>query len=189
MFSIKKYSLQTPIKSLFLVKPLNISFCSIKQFSTSSVQMREKDSAFVSENFLLASFIFKKFISLVMKDGKKFKSEKIFKKILVGISLKGYSPSSVLVLAINNVKPVVDVRTVRRRGKNFRVPFPLKNSRQLTKSIQTLLRVSKNKIFFEKYLIEELITSSKGRSRSIKATLRLHKFAFQNRSFSNYRWF
>jgi small subunit ribosomal protein S7 len=142
-----------------------------------------------SETFFLSSLIFKKFISQIMKDGKKFKSEKILKKILVGISLKGYSPMSTVIMAVNNVKPIVDVRTVRRRGKKFRVPFPLKNSRQITKSIQTLLRVSKNKIFFEKFLIEELINSAIGRSRSIKATLRLHKFAFQNRSFSNYRWF
>jgi len=137
----------------------------------------------------LSSFIFKKFVSQIMKDGKKFKSENILKKILVGISLKGYSPSSTLVVAVNNVKPLVDVRVVSRRGKKFRVPFPLKNSRQITKSIQTLLKVSKNKTLFEKFLIEELISSASGKSRSIKATLRLHRFAFQNRSFSNYRWF
>jgi ribosomal protein S7 len=122
-----------------------------------------------------------------MKDGKKFKSEKLLKNILVGISLRGYSPYSTLVLAVNNIKPLVDVRVVRRRGKNFRVPFPLKNSRQITKSIQTLLRVSKNKIFFKTLIVDELINSAIGKSRSLKTTLHLHKFAFQNRSFSNYR--
>lgn len=138
---------------------------------------------------LLSSFILKKFISQIMKDGKKFKSEKLLKKILVRISLKGHAPLNTLVLAINNVKPVVDVRTIRRKGKKFKVPVPLKNSRQITKSIQTLLRVSKNKLFFEEFLVDELINSMRGRSKSLKITLRLHKFAFQNRSFSNYRWF
>lgn len=139
------------------------------------------------DDLFLSSFILKKFISQIMKDGKKFKSEKILKKILIRISLKGYSPVKTLVLAINNVKPVVDVRTIRRKGKKFRVPVPLKNSRQITKSIQTLLRVSKNKLHFEEFLVDELINSMLGRSRSLKVTLRLHKFAFQNRSFSNYR--
>ena len=121
-----------------------------------------------------------------MKDGKKFKIENILKNIFIQISLKGYSPVITLVLAINNVKPVVDVRKVKVRGKSFRVPFPLKTSRQITKSIQILLRIPK-KNFFEKFLAEELIKSASGYSRSIKTTLRLHKFAFQNRSFSNYR--
>lgn len=124
-----------------------------------------------------------------MKDGKQFKSERLLKKILVQISLKGYPPVSTLVLAINNVKPVVDVRTIRRKGKKFKVPVPLKASRQITKSIQTLLGVSKNKIFFEDYLADELINSMLSESKSLKVTMRLHKFAFQNRSFSNYRWF
>lgn len=101
--------------------------------------------------------------------------------------MKGYSPTNTLVLAINNVKPVVDVRTIRRGGKKVKIPVPLKNSRQITKSIQTLLRVSKNKIFFDSFLAEELINSMLGRSRSLKMTLRLHKYAFQNRSLKHYR--
>lgn len=143
----------------------------------------------LNENEFLNSFIIKKFTSQIMKDGKKFKSESLLKKILVRISLKGYSPVNTLVLAINNVKPVVDVRTIRRRGKKFQVPVPLKSSRQITKGIQTLLRVSKNKIHFEEFLVDELINSTLGRSKALKITLKLHKFAYQNRSFSNYRWF
>lgn len=163
-------------------------FKQFKSFST-KVVVANNSPTFFNEKDFLSSFIVKKFISQIMKDGKKFKSEKLLKKILVQISLKGYSPVSTLVLAINNVKPVVDVRTIRRKGKKFKVPVPLKSSRQITKSIQTILRVSKNKIFFEDYLADELISSMLGRSKSLKVTLRLHKFAFQNRSFSNYRWF
>lgn len=137
----------------------------------------------------MSSFILKKFISQIMKDGKKFKSEKIFKNVLVKVSLKGHSPVNTVVLAVNNVKPALDVRTIRRRGKKFKVPVPLKTSRQISKAIQTLLRVSKSKIFFEDFLVAELISSMRGRSKSLKATKRLHRFAFQNRSFSNYRWF
>jgi ribosomal protein S7 len=97
-----------------------------------------KDLSSTNENFFISSFIFKKFVSQIMKNGKKFKSEKILKNILVAISLKGYSPYSTLVLAINNVKPIVDTRTIRRKGKKFRVPVLLKNSRQITKAIQTI---------------------------------------------------
>jgi len=124
-----------------------------------------------------------------MHSGKKVKSEQILKKILVNIALQGYAPSSILVLAINNVKPLVTVRTVRRKRKIFKVPFPLKQSRQITKSIQTLVKVSQTKRFFSRGLGDEVLASALGKSRSIKVTLRMHKFAFQNRAFSNYRWF
>lgn len=158
----------------------------IRSYSVSPFLYNSK-TVLSNDKLFLSSFIFKKFTSQLMKNGKKFKSEKLLKNILIGISLKGYSPYSTLVLAVNNIKPLVDVRVVRRRGKSFRVPFPLKNSRQITKSIQTLLKVSKNKIFFKTLMIDELINSAIGKSRSLKMTLRLHKFAFQNRSFSNYR--
>jgi small subunit ribosomal protein S7 len=164
-------------------------FNSITKKTFFSIKSSSFTSSSSNENLFLSSFIIKKFISQIMKDGKKFKSEKILKKILVKISLKSYSPANTLVLAINNVKPVVDVRSIRRKGKIFQVPVPLKNSRQITKSIQTLLRVSKNKIFFDTFLADELINSMLGRSRSLKITLRLHKYAFQNRSFKNFRWF
>lgn len=190
MYSVTKKLKTSPFifsgfKSLkcFSRKKINISFFTTKVLNEIS------PATLLNEKDFLASFIVKKFISQIMKDGKKFKSEKLLKKILVKISLKGASPVSTLVLAINNVKPVVDVRTIRRKGKKFKVPVPLKSSRQITKSIQTILRVSKNKIFFEEYLADELINSMQGSSKSLKVTLRLHKFAFQNRSFSNYRWF
>jgi len=137
----------------------------------------------------LTSLILKKFISHIMRDGKKSKVEKIFKKVLLYISLRRYNPIIVLVLAIINIMPLVEVRKVRRRGKSFQVPFPLKNSRQISKSVQILLNVAKNKKLFEKFLSEELIRSAFGLSKSIKTTIRLHSFAFRNRSSKNYRWF
>ena len=50
-------------------------------------------------NFLF-SFIIRKFINQLMKDGKKIASEKIIKNILIKISLKGHSPVNVITLAI-----------------------------------------------------------------------------------------
>jgi small subunit ribosomal protein S7 len=180
MVSVIKHN---KIKNIFSRNFHNTSNCFlIKSHIVTNVSLTS-----LKEKELLSSFILKKFISQIMKDGKKFKSEKLLKKILVRISLKGHAPLNTLILAINNVKPVVDVRTIRRKGKKFKVPVPLKSARQITKSIQTLLRVSKNKLFFEEFLVDELINSMRGRSKSLKITLRLHKFAFQNRSFSNYR--
>jgi len=139
-------------------------------------------------NFLF-SFIIRKFINQLMKDGKKVASEKIIKNILIKISLKGYSPVNVITLAINNVKPLIEVKNIRLKGNSFQVPFPIRFSRQISLAIQTLIKSSKGKKKLEDLLVDELINSSLGKSQSIKATNVLHKLASQNKLFSHYRWF
>ena len=139
-------------------------------------------------NFLF-SFIIRKFINQLMKNGKKVSSEKIIKNILIKISLKGYSPVNVITLAINNVKPLIEVKNIRLKGNSFQVPFPIKVSRQISLAIKTLIKSSSGKKKFEDLLVDELINSSLGKSQSIKATNVLHKLASQNKLFSHYRWF
>ena len=123
-----------------------------------------------------------------MKDGKKAAAEKIFENILIKISLKGYSPVNVITLAINNVKPLVEVKTIRLKG-NFSSSFPIKLSRQISLAIKTLIKSSTGKKKLEDLLVDELINSSLGKSQSIKVTNSLHKLASQNRLFTHYRWF
>jgi small subunit ribosomal protein S7 len=108
---------------------------------------------------------------------------------LVKISLKGYSPIQTLILALNNVKPFVEVRTISIKGKSFQVPFPIQLSRQINAALKIILQTAKGKKKIEDLLVEELINSSIGRSQSVKKTLSLHKLASQNRLFTHYRWF
>lgn len=138
---------------------------------------------------LFFSLILNKLVSLLMKNGKKIKAEKILKNVLVKISLKGYSPIQTLILALNNVKPIVEVRTIRLKRKSFQVPFPLQLSRQINTALKIILETTKGKKKIEDLLVEELINSSIGRSQSVKKTLSLHKLASQNRLFTHYRWF
>jgi small subunit ribosomal protein S7 len=139
-------------------------------------------------NFLF-SFIIRKFINQLMKNGKKVASEKIIKNILIKISLKGYSPVNVIILAINNVKPLIEVKNIRLKGNSFQVPFPIKVSRQISLAIKTLIKSSSGKKKFEDLLVDELINSFLGKSQSIKATNVLHKLASQNKLLSQYSWF
>ena len=152
--------------------------------------LKNKKSNFLDNksNFLF-SFIIRKFINQLMKDGKKIASEKIIKNILIKISLKGHSPVNVITLAINNVKPLIEVKNIRLKGNSFQVPFPIKVSRQISLAIKTLIKSSSGKKKFEDLLVDELINSSLGKSQSIKATNVLHKLASQNKLFSHYRWF
>lgn len=133
--------------------------------------------------------MFKKFLSLLMKDGKKTKAEVILKKVFIRISLQGYSPVNVLTLAVNNIKPLLEVRNVRLKGKSYQVPFPILFPRQITSSLKMILGSFNGKRKFEDFLVDELINSSLGKSQSVKMTINLHKLASQNRLFAHFRWF
>ena len=71
-----------------------------------------------------------------MKHGKKTKAEKILDRVFNKISLKGHNPTTTLFLAVLNVKPLVEVRNIRLKGKSFQVPFPLQYSRQINLSLK-----------------------------------------------------
>jgi ribosomal protein S7 len=60
-----------------------------------------------------------------MKNGEKVKAEKLFEKLLFEISARGLSPLPTIILAINNVKPLVEIRNVKIRGNLYSIPFPL----------------------------------------------------------------
>jgi ribosomal protein S7 len=141
------------------------------------------------ENFPKKTLIYKKFILQLMKNGKRSKAEKIFASLLLELSLRGYSPLPTIVLAINNIKPLVEIRNVKIRGNLYAIPFPLSLSRQLTFSIRSLVKSTGSKKSFIKSLADELIKSSEGTSESVKKTNNLHKLARQNKLFTHYRWF
>jgi small subunit ribosomal protein S7 len=132
-------------------------------------------------------FVYKKFVMQFMKNGEKVKAEKIFEKLLFEISLRGFSPLPTIILAINNVKPLVEIRSVKIRGNLYSIPFPLTLKRQLTFAIRNLAGSSKSNIV--KSVSEEIIKASQGIGENVKKTKALHKLARQNRLFTHYRWF
>ena len=138
----------------------------------------------------MSLILLKKFLKLLTKKGKQIKAEKLLKAVFLRISLKKQSPFFTFILAINNVKPALELRSIKTKGKLFQVPFPIKRSRQISLSIKTIIKTAlltgRN---LENSLTDELINSSLRKSQSFKATTTLHKLAFQNRLSTNYRWF
>jgi ribosomal protein S7 len=122
-----------------------------------------------------------------MKNGKKIKAEKLFEGLLFEISSQGFSPLPTIVLALNNVKPLVEIRNVKIRGNMYSIPFPLTLKRQLTFAIRNLVKSSKTNIV--KDVSKEIIKASQGTGEIVKKTSSLHKLARQNRLFTHYRWF
>jgi small subunit ribosomal protein S7 len=132
-----------------------------------------------------------KFINCLMLDGKKTVAEKILLDSLILIKMDNKNPFKVFNLAINNVKPLIEIRSVRRRRAKFRVPMPTTHKKRSFLAIRWILfsaKIRKDASMKIK-LKNELILASNKQGKSFDLKIELHKLAFENRFFAHYRWF
>jgi small subunit ribosomal protein S7 len=136
------------------------------------------------------SFLVEKLTTLLMKDGKKAKIRVLLNKVFLELTNNGHSAELTLLLALNNVKPLVENRKTKIRGKSFLVPFPLTMKRQLSLALRLLITASKvQKKLSIKKLANEIILASKNEGDAVKRTAEIHLVARQNRIYSHYRWY
>jgi len=143
------------------------------------------------QNFLRTP-LGKKFINRLMLCGKKSIAEKVLLESLSLIQLKlKQNPIRLLIKGINNVKPIVEVRSIRMRGANYQVPIPLQENRRISLAIKWIIesanKKKSNPIHIK--LKDELILASKKQGDSVKKKLTVHRLANANRAFAHYRWF
>jgi small subunit ribosomal protein S7 len=142
--------------------------------------------------YFLNTSLGKKFVNSLMIGGKKNKAEKILLESLVLIRIvKNKNPISLLFLSLKNVKPVVEVRSMRLRGANFQVPMPLTETRKTLLAIKWIIFSSRKKVAttMKNKFKDELILSSYKQGESVKKQLSIHQLAIANRAFTQYRWF
>jgi len=132
-----------------------------------------------------------KFINCLMKDGKKSIAEWIFYSALELIEKKTKQEGiQVFYKAIENVKPILEVRPRRIGGATYQIPMEVKPHRQITLAIRWLIhsaRERKERTMIER-LAAELIEASKGTGAAIKKKEDTHRMAEANRAFAHYRW-
>ena len=132
-----------------------------------------------------------KFISCMMWDGKKSTSEKIFYNALKILQQKaGDDPMKLFKKAVENVKPVLEVKTRRVGGANYQVPVEVNPNRRISLSIRWLItytRARKEKSMEER-LAAELLDAANSRGAAIKKREDVHKMAEANKAFAHYRW-
>lgn len=136
-------------------------------------------------------YLTRKFINHLMYDGKKEKAEKIFLNSLNIIRLKEQKDGIfVLFRALDNSRPLIELRSVRRGGATYQVPVPLKENRSISLGIKWILEAArKKKGSFSETLSQALIESSKNIGESVKKREAVHGVALKNRSFTHFRWF
>jgi small subunit ribosomal protein S7 len=132
-----------------------------------------------------------KFMNVVMLSGKKAVAERIVYGALEQIQAKtGKEPIEVFNAAINNVKPVVEVKSRRVGGANYQVPVEVRPVRRLALAMRWMREAAKKRgeKSMDLRLAGELLDASEGRGAAMKKREDTHKMAEANKAFSHFRW-
>ena len=132
-----------------------------------------------------------KFINNLMKEGKKSTAEGIFYGAMELIGQKANAePLQVFKKALENVKPVLEVKSRRVGGANYQVPVEVNPFRRQSLAIRWLLlhaRTRPGKRMMDK-LAEELLDAANGKGGAMKRKEDVHRMAEANKAFAHYRW-
>jgi small subunit ribosomal protein S7 len=132
-----------------------------------------------------------KFMNVVMLSGKKAVAERIIYGALDQIQTKtGKEPIEVFNLAINNIKPIVEVKSRRVGGANYQVPVEVRPVRRLALAMRWLREAAKKRgeKSMDLRLAGELLDAAEGRGAAMKKRDDTHKMAEANKAFSHFRW-
>jgi small subunit ribosomal protein S7 len=137
------------------------------------------------------STLVSKFVNCVMSDGKKSTAEQIFYDAMKIIQDKtSDDPLKVFKKAVDNVKPVLEVKTRRVGGANYQVPIEVNPNRRTSLSIRWLVGYSRDRKerSMEEKLAAELLDAANNRGTAVKKREDVHKMAEANKAFAHYRW-
>jgi small subunit ribosomal protein S7 len=135
-----------------------------------------------------------KFMNVVMQDGKKSAAEQILYGAIDRIAEKtgkqGNDAIELLTLALDNVKPAVEVKSRRVGGATYQVPVEVRSSRRQTLAMRWVIeaaraRTEKSMAF---RIAHELMDAAENRGGAVRKREDTHRMADANRAFAHYRW-
>ena len=137
------------------------------------------------------SLVVTQLINRVMLHGKKSTAENIFYKSLTKLQEKGGDePLKLFTKAVENAKPLLEVKTRRVGGANYQVPIEVPQNRRTSLAIRWILsnaRGRAEKGMADK-LANELNEAANLRGGAIKKRDDVHRMAEANKAFAHYRW-
>ena len=132
-----------------------------------------------------------KFINVIMLDGKKAVAERIVYGALAQIEEKtGQSAIEVFNNAINNVRPLVEVKSRRVGGANYQVPIEVRPERRQTLGLRWMTNYSRlrSEKTMKERLAAEILDAVNGAGGAAKKRDDTHKMAEANKAFAHFRW-
>ena len=152
---------------------------------TASSQQLKPDPAYDSK-------LVSKFINCLMTDGKKSVAQRVFYDAMDVISkkVKDVGPLEAFETAVNNVKPLIEVRSKRVGGASYQVPMRVSAARQQSLSFRWLLasaRAKKGRPMCER-LASELIDAYNKHGGAMTTRENIHRMAEANKAFAHFAW-
>ena len=132
-----------------------------------------------------------KFMNVVMESGKKAVAERIIYGALDQIEKKANKyPLEIFMVAINNVKPMVEVKSRRVGGANYQVPVEVRPVRRMALAMRWLKDSARKRgeKSMSARLANELLEASEGRGGAMKKRDEVHRMAEANKAFSHFRF-
>ncbi len=131
-----------------------------------------------------------KFINMVMTRGKKSTAERIVYGALARVSERQAEPLTVLEQALENTRPLVEVKSRRVGGATYQVPVEVRAVRQNALAMRWVIdaaRARSEKSMAQR-LAGELMDAAENRGSAVKKREDVHRMAEANKAFSHYRW-
>ncbi len=156
----------------------------MRRFTASNRQLKH-DAVFNSK-------LVSKFINCLMLDGKKSTAQKIFYDTmdLIGQKVKDVEALEVFEKAINNVKPLIEVRSKRVGGASYQVPMQVSAKRQQSLAFRWILsssRSKKGKPMCQR-LATELTDAYNEQGGAMTMRENVHRMAEANKAFAHFAW-
>jgi small subunit ribosomal protein S7 len=135
-----------------------------------------------------------KFMNVVMMSGKKSVAERILYGAIDRIGEKtgkqGQDAIELLGAALDNVKPVVEVKSRRVGGATYQVPVEVRSARRQTLAMRWVIEAARDRseksMAFR--LAHELMDAAENRGAAVKKREETHRMAEANKAFAHYRW-
>jgi len=145
----------------------------------------------VESDPIYGSDLVTKFINSMMWQGKKSTAENIFYKSLTKLQEKGGDePLKLFTKAVENAKPLLEVKTRRVGGANYQVPIEVAPDRRTALAIRWIVSYARGR--GEKGMVDkltnELLDAANGKGAAIKKKEDVHRMAEANKAFAHYRW-
>jgi len=132
-----------------------------------------------------------KFINMIMRSGKKSTAERIMYYALDNIAGKSsMEPVELMEKALENVRPMVEVKSRRVGGATYQVPVEVRASRRNTLAMRWLIDAAQKrgeKTMAQK-LAGELLDASESKGTAVKKREDTHRMAEANKAFAHFRW-
>jgi small subunit ribosomal protein S7 len=132
-----------------------------------------------------------KFVNNMMWGGKKSTAQNIFYEAMTNLEQKGGDEALKLFKkAVENVKPLLEVKSRRVGGANYQVPIEVNPERRTSLAIRWIISYGRSR--GEKGMVEkltaELLDAANGRGAAMKKKEDVHRMAEANKAFAHYRW-